>query len=114
MRRRHVSPEELAMIIRLRHENASWLKIQRETGVPRRIGQRAYVQWGRSQASEELKEARKDVAAQAFREHMDSLVTLATSFVMNLEVPHLPELMDKDSEQFFVWLTPCSSPCGCS
>ncbi len=92
------------MIIRLRHENASWLKIQRETGVPRRIGQRAYVQWARSQAREELKEARKDVAAQAFREHMDSLVTLATSFVMNLEVPHLPELMDKNSEQFFVWL----------
>ena len=104
MRRRDVSSEELARIIRLRDENASWLKIQRETGVPRRIAQRAYVQWGRSQAREELKEARKDVAAQAFREHMDSLVTLATSFVMNLKVPHLPELMDKNSEPFFVWL----------
>ncbi len=44
------------------------------------------------------------MAAQAFREHMDSLVTLATSFVMNPEVPHFPELMDKNSEQFFVWL----------
>jgi hypothetical protein len=99
MRRRDISSEELARIIRLRDENASWLKIQREAGVPRRIAQRAYVQWGRSQAREELKEARKDVAAQAFREHMDSLVTLATFFVMNLKVPHLPELMD-NSEQF--------------
>lgn len=99
MRRRHVSPEELAMIIRLRHENVSWLKIQRETGVPRRIGQRAYVQWEHSQAREELKEARKDVAAQAFREHLKSLTTLAGS--LGLSVPSSIADMEKNAEQFF-------------
>jgi len=99
MRRRDVSSEELAKIIRLRDENASWLKIQRETGVPRRIGQRAYVQWEHSQAREELKEARKDVAAQAFREHLKSLTTLAGS--LGLSVPSSIADMEKNAEQFF-------------
>ena len=101
MRRRDVSPEELARIIRLRQENASWLKIQRETGVPRRIAQRAHVQWGRSQAREELKAARKDVAAQAFRQHMESLITLAGSLVTSLRVPFLLADMEGNAEQFF-------------
>ena len=101
MRRRDVSAEELARIIRLRQENASWLKIQRETGVPRRIAQRAHVQWGRSQAREELKAARKDVAAQAFREHMESLITLAGALVTNLSVPPSIADVEKNSEQVF-------------
>ena len=101
MRRRDVSPEELARIIRLRQENASWLKIQRETGVPRRIAQRAHVQWGRSQAREELKAARKDVAAQAFRQHMEYLIRLAGSLVTSLSVPPSIAEMEKNAEQFF-------------
>ncbi|MBA7611704.1 hypothetical protein ES703_18932 [subsurface metagenome] len=101
MRRRDVSAEELARIIRLRQENASWLKIQRETGVPRRIAQRAHVQWGRSQAREELKAARKDVAAQAFRQHMESLIRLAGSLVTSLSVSSSIADMEKNAEQFF-------------
>ena len=101
MRRRDVSAEELAKIISLRQENASWLKIQRETGVPRRIAQRAYVQWGRSQAREELKAARKDVAAQAFRQHMESLIRLAGSLVTRLSVSSVIAEMEKNADQVF-------------
>jgi len=87
MRRRDVSPEELARIIRLRQGNASWLQIQRDTGVPRRIAQRAYAQWGRSQSWEELKIARKDVAAEEFHNHLDCLIKLAEFLVNALHIP---------------------------
>lgn len=100
MRRRELSNEELDKVIKLRQAGASWLKIQHETRIHRRTVKRAYDQWERSKSVEELKEARKDVAIQEFRRHMNSLVTLSTSFVIKLEVPHLPNLMDKDTEQF--------------
>lgn len=100
MRRRVLSTEELDKIIKLRQAGASWLRIQHETGIHRRTAKRAYDKWNSGKTTEELKEARKEVALQEFRRHMDDLITLATSFVINLEVPHLPELMDKDAEQF--------------
>ena len=87
MRRRDTTPEELATIIRLRHQNASWLKIQRETGVPRRIAQRAYEQYERSQAGDELKVARQTVAAEELRNHLASLKKLALVLVRYFEVP---------------------------
>lgn len=91
MRRRDLSHNELAKVIRLRHENASWLKIQRETGIPRRIAQRAYEQYERSQAREELKAARKEVAAEEFRTHLDLLTGFAESIVLTICIPSSPK-----------------------
>jgi len=87
MRRRDVSPEGLARIIRLRQSNTSWLQIQREIGIPRRIAKRAYEEYGRSQSREELKAARKDVAAEEFRNHLGCLVKLAEALVNALDIP---------------------------
>jgi len=100
MRRRDLSHEELAKVIRLRQENATWLKIQRETGVPRRIAQRAYEQYQRSQAREELKEARKDVAAQALGEHINYLIKMADSLVSCLHVPEMLRGLGNADEAF--------------
>jgi len=90
MRRRDLSHEELAKVIRLRHENATWLKIQRETSIPRRIAQRAYEQYERSQAREELKAARKEVAAEEFRTHLGLLTGFADSIVLTICIPSSP------------------------
>jgi hypothetical protein len=90
VRRRDLSHEELAKVIRLRQENASWLKIQRETGIPRRIAQRAYEQYQRSQAREELKAARKEVAAEEFRMHLNLLTRLADNIVLTICIPSSP------------------------
>lgn len=90
MRRRDLSHEELAKVIRLRHENANWLKIQRETGIPRRIAQRAYEQYERSQAREELKTARKEVAVEEFRTHLGLLTRFAESIVLTTCIPSSP------------------------
>jgi len=90
MRRRDVSPEELARIIRLRQSDTSWLKIQRDTGVSRRIAKRAYEEWGRSQAREELKVARKEVAVEEFRTHLSLLTGFAESIVLTICIPSSP------------------------
>ena len=92
MRRRDVSPEELARIIMLRQSDTSWLQIQRDTGVSRRIAKRAYEEWGRSQSREELKAARKDVAAEEFRNHLVTLIKLAQLLVRTLDKLPLPSL----------------------
>jgi len=63
------------------------MKIQRDTGVPRQIAKRAYEEWTRSQSREELKAARKDVAAEEFRNHLACLVKLAEALVNTLYVP---------------------------
>jgi len=90
MRRRELSDEELNRIIRLRQIGTSWLKIQHETGIHRQTAKRAYERWKHSKSMEELKEARKDVAAQAFGEHINYLIKLAESLVSAL---HMPEML---------------------
>ena len=84
MRRREVSDTELSRVIKLKKSGASWLKIQLETGVPRRSAKRAYDDWERSQSKEELKAARVQVATEVFREHLDCIVQVAEVFVNNL------------------------------
>ena len=87
MRRREVSANELAKIVSLRQNNSSWLTIEKETGVPRRIAQRAYRDWERTQASDEFKVARQTVAAEELRRHLDSLKTLAFFSVRHFDIP---------------------------
>jgi len=84
MRRREVSDTELSRVIKLKKSGASWLKIQLETGVPRRSAKRAYDDWERSQSKEELKAARVQVATEVFREHLDCIVQVSEVFVNNL------------------------------
>ena len=90
MRRRELSDEELNRIIRLRQIGTSWLKIQHDTGIHRQTAKRAYEKWEHSKSMEELKEARKVVAAQAFGEHINYLIKLAESLVSAL---HMPEML---------------------
>ncbi len=101
MKKIELAPEELDKVIKLKKSGTSWLKIQHETGINRRTAKRAYEKWEHSQSPEVLREARRDVAAKAFLEHMSSLITLAGSVVAALSVPSSPNLMDRNAEQFF-------------
>ena len=89
MRRRQLSDDELNKVIKLRQTGTSWLKIQHSTGIHRQTAKRAYEKWEHSKSMEELKEARKDVAAQAFGEHINYLIKLAESLVSALHVPEM-------------------------
>jgi len=81
MRRREVSTKELAKIVSLRQNNFSWLTIEKETSVPRRIAQRAYRDWERTQVGDEFKAARQTVATEELRNHLASLKKLALVLV---------------------------------
>jgi hypothetical protein len=89
MRRRQLSDDELNKVIKLRQIGTSWLRIQHETGIHRQMAKRAYEKWEHSKTMEELKEARKDVAAQAFGEHINYLIKMAESLVSALHVPEM-------------------------
>ena len=104
MKRGGLAPEELDRVIKLKQIGTSWLKIQHETGISRRTAKRAYEKWQHNQSPEVLREARKDVAAKAFLDHLKSLTTLAGSVVANLSVPPSLAAMEKNTEQFFAWL----------
>jgi len=87
MRRKEVSAKELAKIVSLRQNNSSWLTIEKETDVPRRIAQRAYRDWERSQVRDEFKAARQTVVAEELRNHLASLKKLALVLVWHFEIP---------------------------
>ena len=99
MRRRELSSEELDKVIRLRQIGTSWLKIQAETGINRRTAKRAYEKWERSQSLQELRDARKEVAAVEFRYHIEDLKNLAMFFASNSSVPPSPDMTN--AGQFF-------------
>ncbi len=87
MRRKEVSANELAKVVSLRQNNKSWLTIEKETGVPRRIAQREYRDWERSQVRDEFKAARQTVVAEELRNHLASLKELALVLVQHFDIP---------------------------
>jgi hypothetical protein len=87
MKKKILSDEELNRVLRLKQAGVSWLKIQHQSGIPRRIAKRAYEDWQRAQSFAELKESRRAVAAEAFREHVESLIKLGTFLAMHLDIP---------------------------
>jgi plasmid stability protein len=81
MRKRYVAEDQINHIVKLRQAGASWLRIQNETGIPRRTAKRVYQGWERTKSSEEIKRARTEVAAEEFRYHLEDLIALAQVFV---------------------------------
>ena len=84
MRKRVLSGNELEAVIRLKGGGASWLAVEREKGIPRRAAKRAYEEWQRTKSIEELKDARRDIAREEFREHLRDILGIAEVIVMDL------------------------------
>jgi len=103
MKRRILSQQELEQVVKLQQGGASWLKIQQETGIPRRVAKRAYNEWEQSRSLEELKAARRDVATEELRKHLNSLVDFAELLVDRLGIPESPNEM-RDADKVFVQL----------
>lgn len=87
MRKKYISEEELQNIVRLVKLGASWLKIQTETGIPRRSAKRAYEEYIRSKSADGLKAARQQVASEQFNAHMRDVISLAQSLVSSIGEP---------------------------
>lgn len=100
MRRRYVSDEELTQVIKLKQNGASWLRIENETGIPRRTAKNAYDEWVSTISREELKKARTAVAEEEFRVHMDDLVSLAQALVDSFYIPTPVSRVEDANEAF--------------
>ena len=99
MKKRLLADDEFNQVLKLKQAGASWLKIQREAGIPRRIAQRAYEDWQRNQTGIELKQSRQTVATEAFREHVTSLIGVGTYLAMNLDIPQTITAESPNGEQ---------------
>jgi len=103
-RRYSVSSEKLLELSGLRQAGDSWLGIEEKTGVPRRVAKRAYQEWERKRSDEELSAARREVAADEFRRHLDSLTQLAQLLARSLGVPtSIRDRRDAESVLDDVW-----------
>ena len=98
MRKRYLADEEMNHILKLKQAGASWLRIQKETGIPRRTAKLAYEEWERTKSGEEIKRARTEVAAEEFRYHLEDLIALAQVFVRSLYIPMPMSKIDNTDE----------------
>ncbi len=104
MRKRYIPDEQINQIIKLKQSGASWLKIQNQTGIPRRSAKNAYEEWERNRSFEELKAARVGVATEELKKHIDQLVDTAKSITIGLGIPPTLETTIKSDEQInFIW-----------
>jgi hypothetical protein len=91
-----LSPNQLDQIINLREKGSSWLKIQKETGIARRIAKREYDEWCGKQSQRQLEDARKDVAAKEYQIHLILLSRMAESLLDLLVITDLPAELRAD------------------
>ncbi len=97
MKRVVLSNSQLEQVLSLRQNGLSWVKIQLETGIPRRIARRDYEESQRRQSQRQLESARKDVAAQEYRLHLDLLAHFAGNLVDAVDMPEMiTELVGAD------------------
>lgn len=87
MQKKQLSDEKLNELIELRKAGDSFLKIEGKTGIDRRLAKRAYNEWLHGETLKELKQARLNVAAEAFNDHLDYLVKLAVKLRDYLNTP---------------------------
>ena len=87
MPKKQLSDEQITKLIELHRAGYSWLKIQEETGIERRLAKRAYNEWMHGKTLNELKQARLNVATETFNDHLDYLVRLAAKLRDHLNTP---------------------------
>lgn len=87
MKKTELSDQQMDRVIELRRRGFTWMGIQRDIKIDRRIVQRAFTDWEKTQSIEELKEARQQLAMEEFRRHSDSILRFNEHFVAHLDFP---------------------------
>ena len=82
-----LSNSQIQQVINLRNSGISWAKIEKETGIARRIAKREYDEWSAKQSQRQLEDARKEVAAQEYRLHLTLLSQMAEFLLDSLVIP---------------------------
>ena len=87
MKKTEISSFQLNKIVELRQLGANWVEIYNETEVERRVAKRAYEEWDADRKMREREKVRFRVAAEAFHQHLENLITVAQALVSNLGLP---------------------------
>lgn len=97
MKRILLSNSQLEQVLDLREKGVSWVKIEKATGIARRIAKREYDEWSAKQSQRQLEDARKEVVAQEYRIHLNLLSYMANSLLDSLVIPNpLSDLRSAD------------------
>ncbi len=83
-----LSNSQIQQVINLRDSGMSWVKIEKETGIARRIAKREYDEWAGKQSQRQLEDARKEVFTQEYRIHLNLLSQMANLLLDSLVIPH--------------------------
>jgi hypothetical protein len=98
MRRVELTEEQLQDVIRNRQAGLSWVKVEKATGVSRRVAQRAYREWEKARSIRELQNVRVKVGEIEFEGHIDALTRLAQHLIDHYSVPDYPSFI-RDADQ---------------
>jgi hypothetical protein len=97
MKRVKLTGSQIEQVMRLRENKLSWVRVQKETGIPRRIAKRELDELQRKQSERQLESVRKEVAAQEYQAHLDLLAHFAINLVDALGIPEvITELRSAD------------------
>lgn len=88
MKKIMLSQSRVEQLLNLRESGLSWVKIEKETGIARRIAKREYDEWSAKQSRRQLEDARKEVAAHEYRIHLDLLSQMANFLLYSLVIPN--------------------------
>jgi len=87
MRKFELNDQQMERIIELKRRGFTWMGIQRDIMIDRRIVKRVFTEWEQSQSVEELKEARQKLAIEEFNRHQVSTFHFNRQFVTHLDFP---------------------------
>lgn len=87
MKKTELNDKQMDRIIELRRRGFTWMGIQRDIKIDRRVARRAFTDWEKAQSIEELKEARQQLALEEFHRHKDSILCFNKHFVAHLDFP---------------------------
>lgn len=106
MRRKIVTKEQINRIIRLRQAGRSYLRIEDEAGVPRRVAQRIYQEWEQSAQAAERRKIRRELQLKDLEEHRELLTWFSDQMVGLLDISRLPVPV-VDAEEYLspLWRT---------
>ena len=93
-----LTEEQLQRVAELRARGTSWSEVGRQLGVHRMIVQREHLNWDALHGQAQLREIRREVAAEEFRRHLHQVVSLAAALRTVIEwvvtEPHWLEMDD--------------------
>ncbi len=87
MKKTELNDQQMDRIIELRRRGFTWMGIQRDIKIDRRIALRAFTDWEKTQSVDELKEARQQLALEEFRRHGASIRRFDGYFGAHLDFP---------------------------